>query len=111
MDFLKNSQNNILVCVPAYNAANGLLGTLKSILGQTYRQFDIVIIDNRSGDDTALIAQNFKREFDVDGKVHIAVNPENIGRIGNWNKCLEIFKQTNHSYLKFVFAGDTLESN
>lgn len=111
MDFLKNSHNKVLVCIPTYNAADCLLDTIRSILSQTFKQFDILIIDNRSVDNTMKIIQQFKRDFDKENKIYVFSNKENIGRIRNWNECLEIFKKTYHPYLKFVFAGDTLENN
>ena len=109
MDFLKNSQNKILVCIPAYNAEDCLSDTIKSILCQTFKQFDILVIDNQSDDKTIEVAQKIKRDFDEENKIYIIKNRENLGRIGNWNKCIEIFRQTRHPYLKLMVTGDTLE--
>jgi glycosyltransferase involved in cell wall biosynthesis len=111
MDFLKNSQNKILVCIPAYNAQDCLSDTVKSILSQTFKSFDILIIDNQSNDNTAEVARQLKRDFDPENKIYIIENKENIGRVGNWNKCIEVFRQTSHTFIKFMVTGDTLEKN
>lgn len=111
MDFLKNSQNKVLVCIPAYNAEDCLLGTIKSILRQTFKQFDVLVIDNQSTDHTVDAVHQFNLDLEMGHKIHVIENKENLGRIGNWNRCIEIFRQTHHPYLKFVFAGDTIEDN
>ncbi|MBI2642467.1 MAG: glycosyltransferase, partial [Candidatus Wildermuthbacteria bacterium] len=105
----EHSENEILVCVPTFNSQDAVKGTLKSIFEQTYGNFRVLVVDNHSTDQTARVVQQFKNESDTQGKLTLVENQENLGRIGNWNKCLDIFKKTSHRYLKFVFAGDTLE--
>lgn len=47
------------VVIPAYNAARFLGETLRSALASTYRDFEIVVIDDGSTDQTAEIAESF----------------------------------------------------
>ncbi|GEM_PF-1036968 len=108
---LENSQNEILVCIPAFNSQSSVRETLQSILAQRYRNFDILVVDNHSTDATLSIVRKFKDEFDAQGKIYILENKENIGRVGNWNQCLKVFRKTSHKYLKFVFTGDTIEAD
>ncbi len=49
----------VSIVVPAYNAARYLKQTLESILSQTYRNFEIIVVDDGSTDDTPCIAQQF----------------------------------------------------
>ncbi len=49
----------VSICIPAYNAQETLADTVRSILAQTYRDIEIVIVDNASTDATAQIAQDF----------------------------------------------------
>ncbi|OHA72081.1 MAG: hypothetical protein A3A27_01485 [Candidatus Wildermuthbacteria bacterium RIFCSPLOWO2_01_FULL_47_18] len=104
----EHSENDVLVCVPTFNSQGSIQETLKSIFSQTYRNFNVLVVDNHSTDQTASVVQQFKNEFDKEGKLTLVQNKENLGRIGNWNQCLNLFKETSHAYLKFVFAGDTL---
>src|SRR3989338_1136977 len=106
---IEHSNNEILVCVPIFNSKDDVRRTLESIFNQTYRNFNVFVVDNHSTDQTVSFVQQFKNEFDKDGKLSLVQNQENLVRIGNWNKCLDIFKKTPHQYLKFVFAGDILE--
>jgi glycosyltransferase involved in cell wall biosynthesis len=49
----------VSVVVPAYNAASYLKQALESIFSQTYRNFEIIMVDDGSTDDTPIIAQQF----------------------------------------------------
>lgn len=44
------------VIIPAYNAANTLRSTVESVLNQSFADFEVVIIDDGSGDDTVRVA-------------------------------------------------------
>lgn len=49
----------VSVVVPAYNAEQYLKQTLESALSQTYRKFEVIVVDDGSTDSTPLIAQQF----------------------------------------------------
>ena len=36
---------------------------------------------------------------------------KNLGRVGNWNRCLDLFAKSNFEYIKFVFSGDVIKPN
>lgn len=50
---------NISIIIPTYNSAYTLRQTLKSILQQTYKNFEIIIIDSYSIDNTLNIVKQF----------------------------------------------------
>lgn len=56
---IKNNSSQISVIVPTYNRAHLLGRTVKSILEQTYTDFELIIIDDCSTDDTAHIIAGF----------------------------------------------------
>ena len=47
------------IVVPAYNAAATLSDTLLSLTSQTYRDIEIVVVDDGSTDSTASVARSF----------------------------------------------------
>lgn len=49
----------ISVVVPAYNEGKFIEPTLKSFLNQTYKNFELIVVDNNSTDDTAAVAERF----------------------------------------------------
>ncbi|MGH7029686.1 MAG: glycosyltransferase, partial [Stellaceae bacterium] len=51
----------VSVLIPAYNAQPYIGDTLKSALGQSFRSFEIIVVDDGSTDDTRAIAENFGR--------------------------------------------------
>lgn len=51
----------VSVIVPAYNASSTVVETLESVRVQTHPQFEIIVIDDGSTDDTAAIVESFTR--------------------------------------------------
>lgn len=67
----------ISVVVPTYNRANLLSRAIDSVLGQTYRDFDLWIIDDGSTDHTDEVVQKALKD-DTENRVHY-VRTENSG--------------------------------
>lgn len=49
----------VSVIIPAYNAGAYLRATLQSVMDQTYQEFEVLVVDDGSTDDTAAVAQSF----------------------------------------------------
>jgi glycosyltransferase involved in cell wall biosynthesis len=94
----------ISVCIPTYNYARFLPETMESVLNQSFTDFEVIIIDDCSGDDTADIVQSYA---DRDRRIRFSVNPQNLGMVANWNLCL---LRAEGEYIKFVFGDDFLTS-
>ncbi|MCE2485339.1 MAG: glycosyltransferase [Desulfurellaceae bacterium] len=75
----------VSVCLPTYNGANYLEGALRSVLNQTYQDFELLIVDDGSTDATLDIVQSFS-----DPRIQLYRNPERLGIPANWNRCLEL---------------------
>lgn len=57
-------ENNILVSVvvPAYNAESSIKTTIDSIINQTYKNIEIIVVDDGSKDSTAEIVESYKND-------------------------------------------------
>lgn len=49
----------ISVCIPTHNGSKHIAETIKSVLNQTFQEFEIVVSDNGSTDDTVQIIKDF----------------------------------------------------
>jgi glycosyltransferase involved in cell wall biosynthesis len=95
----------ISICVPTYNGSQFLAECLDSILLQTFLNFELVIVDDRSSDRTVEIAQSYA---DKDIRITVIENTQNLGLVGNWNRCIEL---SQCEWVKFVFQDDKIAPN
>ena len=66
----------VSVCIPTYNGAAFLAETLTSVVAQTYRDFEVVVVDDCSTDESFDIAERFARS---DPRVRAIRNAERAG--------------------------------
>lgn len=91
----------VCICIPTYNAEKTIEGTLNSVLGQTYQQLIVHVVDNNSSDDTVAIVQRFS-----DPRIILHRNMLNIGGEGNFNRCIGLAKG---KYTAIYHADDIYE--
>ena len=89
----------VSVLIPTYNYAHFLDETIQSVLDQTFIDFELVIVDNCSTDNTDEVVKKYL----ADTRVSFYRNETNIGLVGNWNKCLDYAKG---EYIKYLCADD-----
>jgi glycosyltransferase involved in cell wall biosynthesis len=91
----------VSVCIPTYKGSAHLRASIDSVLAQTLRDFELVIVDDNSPDDTFAIASSYR-----DSRVRCLRNERNLGAEGNWNRVLQ--EATGH-YVKLLPQDDVLE--
>ena len=74
----------ISVCIPAYNAVAYLRAAVRSVLDQTYQDFEIVIVDDASRDGTMDSIRDLS-----DPRIRRFSNPSNLGGGANWDRAVE----------------------
>ncbi|WP_050739533.1 glycosyltransferase family 2 protein [Acetobacterium bakii] len=55
-------KDKVTVCIPTYNRANTIGNALKSILKQTYKNIEIIVVDNASTDNTKDVVESFNNK-------------------------------------------------
>ncbi|MGP8200415.1 MAG: glycosyltransferase family 2 protein [Limisphaerales bacterium] len=92
----------ISVLMPTYNYASYLPEAIGSVLAQDFQDFELLIIDDASTDNTAGVVKPFCVR---DARVNFIINPSNLGMVNNWNECL---KRARGRHIKYVFGDDKL---
>ena len=94
----------ISIIIPAYNVESYLPDCLKSIIGQTFNDWELIIADDGSTDDTGKIADQYAGS-DIRIKV---IHTSNKGVSAARNTCIENAKGR---YISFVDADDSLDKD
>ncbi|SCW18491.1 Lacto-N-neotetraose biosynthesis glycosyl transferase LgtA [Neisseria gonorrhoeae] len=71
---------SVLIC--AYNVEKYFAQSLAAVVNQTWRNLDILIVDDGSTDGTLAIARRFQEQ---DGRIRILAQPRNSGLIPSLN--------------------------
>jgi glycosyltransferase involved in cell wall biosynthesis len=88
----------ISICIPTYNADKTVMDTINSILNQTYKNLEIIIVDNASNDETLTIVNKF-----IDPRIKIYKNCINIGAENSFSRCIEL---ATGEYIAIFHADD-----
>ena len=91
--------------LPVYNGARYVAEAIASVLAQTEPDFELVISDNASTDDTEEICRDFASR---DDRVLYVRNETNLGGAPNYNRCLASSSAT--TYFKWIAHDDTIDS-
>ena len=62
--------NKISVLMPTYNDADTILETLDSLVVQKYDNWELIIIDDGSSDDTKTVIEKYKKKKDKKNKIN-----------------------------------------
>jgi len=95
-----NTTPRVTIAIPTYNRAQLLSASLRSALDQKYADFEILVLDNASTDDTAAIVKSFSGR-----RVRYIRNASNIGLFCNWNRAIELNRSP---YLAILQDDDEL---
>ena len=93
--------------VTSFNYDKFLYKTLESIKSQTYKNFEIIIVDDASGDNSVKIAEKFI-SANQDLKITLLVNQENKGQLASM---LSGLKQSRGQFISFIDSDDILLEN
>lgn len=97
------SNPRVTFVIPCYKLAGFLPTCVNSILRQSFTDFEILIMDDCSPDNTPEVARSFN-----DSRVRHVRNDPNLGHLRNYNRGIELSKG---DYIWLISADDYLRSN
>ena len=84
---MKSFNPLVTVLMPVYNGEKYLAEAIESVLNQTFADFELLIIDDCSSDNSVEIIQSYN-----DNRLKLIINEENIGQSKTLNKGIEFAK-------------------
>jgi glycosyltransferase involved in cell wall biosynthesis len=96
-------KTKVTVAIPTYNRSDLLKVSLQSVLSQNHTDFQALVLDNASTDDTEAVVRSF-----ADPRITYVRNETNIGLFRNWQRAIEI---NSSPYLSFLPDDDMLLPN
>ncbi|OQX54108.1 MAG: glycosyl transferase [Candidatus Cloacimonas sp. 4484_209] len=92
----------VSILIPVYNRDNLIMETLESAVNQTYKNIEVIVVDNKSTDNTFEIVKEFAK---LHPNVKVYQNEENIGPVRNWRRCLDY---ATGEYVKILWSDDLI---
>jgi len=92
----------VSVVTPFYNTASYLAECIESVLGQSYKNFEYILVDNQSTDGSAEIAQRYAAQ---DSRIRLIRNPTFLNQVQNYNRALSLISESSN-YTKVVEADN-----
>ncbi len=100
-----NTHPLVSILMTAYNREDFIAEAIESVLASTFTNFELIIVDDMSKDNTVSIAKAYKEK---DERIFLYLNEQNIGQFANRNKAAALAKG---KYIKYLDSDDTIAKN
>lgn len=97
-----SNKPQVSIGLPVLNGEKYLTQALDSILAQTYQNFEVIISDNASTDDTPQICRAYATK---DNRIRYYRNERNLGSVRNFNR---VFELSSGVYFKWAAHDDII---
>ena len=91
----------VSILIPAYNSANNIEETLRSVIDQSHKEIEVVVVDDGSSDSSLAILENLQKSH----KNLIIDSQPNLGACAARNKAFEL---STGDYIQYLDADDLL---
>lgn len=95
-------EDKISILIPVYNREEFIEDTVVSASNQTYKNIEIIIVDNNSTDNTWNLLQTIAT---ADPRIKLFRNEMNIGPVKNWKRCID---EATGKYGKILWSDDLI---
>lgn len=92
----------VSIGIPVYNGEDYLEDAIRSVLGQSFDDLELIVCDNASTDRTPQIIRDYAAS---DRRVVALTNPRNLGAAPNYNR---VFRQSRGAYFKWLAHDDRM---
>jgi glycosyltransferase involved in cell wall biosynthesis len=92
----------VSVGIPVFNSARFVAVAIESILAQTLTDFELIIADNASTDDSVAVCERYAAQ---DSRIRLFRGTENCGAAGNFNR---VFELSRAAYFMWMSSNDYL---
>jgi len=103
-----NHNRLVTVIIPSYNCAKYIIGTIQSVVNQTYTNWEIIVIDDCSKDKTSELVKKYITEKGLELKIKLITNRINRGCYVNFNLGLQ---QARGEYVCILGSDDKYHSD
>lgn len=99
----KSTKALISIVIPVYNAEKYISNTIKSLFNQTYKNFEVVIIDDGSSDNSMQIVDKEMKQKDISYTIIHQMN-QGLGKARNVG-----YENASGEWILFLDADDTIQ--
>ncbi len=93
-------ENKVSIIIPVYNAEKFIGKTIESVLNQTYKDWEMLLFNDKSKDDSLKIIKKYSEK---DERIKVIDSKENVGVVVARNKLIEI---ATGEFIAFLDADD-----
>lgn len=98
-------ENNISIVMPSYNSEKFIEKSIYSVINQTYKNWELLIIDDCSNDNSLELIKHFCQ---IDSRIKLIIHQKNHGVAESRNRGL---KEAIFPYIAFLDSDDVWDQN
>ncbi|HHF2891464.1 MULTISPECIES: glycosyltransferase family 2 protein [Vibrio diabolicus subgroup] len=95
----------VSIIMPTYNSDQTVVESIQSVLSQTYKNWELIIVDDRSTDNTWQVIQTYADKYD---NIRVYQNKENLGAGASRNFAI---KKAKGRFIAFLDSDDLWMEN
>jgi len=92
----------VSVCIPAYNAEAHLEGLIEAVIGQSFADWELIIVNNASTDSTAAVLEKILA-LHPDPRIKVITNDHTLKMVDNFNAAIG---HATGEFIKLICADD-----
>jgi len=98
-------ENNVSIVMPSYNSAKFIEKSIDSVLNQTYKNWELLVIDDCSPDNSLELVKKYTQ---IDSRIKLITNEKNLGVAESRNRGLS---EATFPYVAFLDSDDVWDKN